>query len=340
MWRTTDLGHITGPDSVNRTDLRWGIAGTDLGIMWDNGHDAICIAFGDTYHPRTVTNGAGGKDWRHNTLGFITDRNLTKGLRIDYFAADRAGHAKQIIPDCDCPGCPRPEVTTIPTSACRIGTRQYMTYMSVREWGQPGVWKTNFAGIAYSDDGGLNWTKDPHAWWPNTPSWDQQWQLCCLVPHGKHVYLFGTQNGRFGPAKLARAPKHHLLDLDTHEQWDGATWGKNPDAAAVVLDGHVAELSIAWHEPTSQWLALHLVHEEQRIVLRTAREVTGPWTPPVTVVTGEQYPDLYGGFWHPWTMNTHQPCFSLSQWGPYNTRLVQLHLDVNSAQCETAGLVS
>ena len=34
---TTWVGWVTGPNSLNDTLDRFGIAGTDVGIMWDNG---------------------------------------------------------------------------------------------------------------------------------------------------------------------------------------------------------------------------------------------------------------------------------------------------------------
>src|SRR5919197_1379460 len=48
-----------------------------------------------------------------------------------------------------------------------------------------------------------------------------------------------------------------------------------------------------------QWIGLH--HDEARaaIVLRTADELTGPWTPGQIVVSGRDFPGLYGGFLHP-----------------------------------------
>ncbi|HXS23019.1 MAG TPA: DUF4185 domain-containing protein, partial [Gemmatimonadales bacterium] len=46
---TSIVGWVTGPDSPAKTIERFGVTGTDLGIMWDNGGGQVLVAFGDTY---------------------------------------------------------------------------------------------------------------------------------------------------------------------------------------------------------------------------------------------------------------------------------------------------
>ncbi|MCK5752972.1 MAG: DUF4185 domain-containing protein, partial [Mycobacterium sp.] len=42
------VARLTGPGSINDTFGRFNIVGTDLGVLWDNGHGEIMAAFGDT----------------------------------------------------------------------------------------------------------------------------------------------------------------------------------------------------------------------------------------------------------------------------------------------------
>lgn len=174
---------ITGPGNLNDTQRRFGIGGTDLGIMWDNGipddpttavnEHQVLIAFGDTFSNRyPVRTGV----WRMNTLFRSSDANLSNGLYVPAgiphdpgkysgspmtdpnFAREILGHPRYAI---------GPEVTIIPTAAISVPgagpngeTRQYMSFMSVRSWDSPGRWTTNFSGIAYSDDNGQNWRSE------------------------------------------------------------------------------------------------------------------------------------------------------------------------------------
>ena len=136
----------------NRTDKRWQVNGTDLGIMWESAPGEVAVAFGDTVGKGFRPPGGPGDDWRSNVLGFSTDRNLSDGMSLDSMVQDSRCHAAELL---DSRKLDNIEITTIPTSGFAIGDRQYMSYMSIRTWNSmPGTWWTNYGGIAYSDDGG------------------------------------------------------------------------------------------------------------------------------------------------------------------------------------------
>ena len=178
---------VTGAGNLNNTIARFGIGGTDLGIMWDNGikdnpltavdEHQILIAFGDTFsNANPVRTGV----WRFNTLFRSADDVLNNGLYVpngtpyDIFSGspmERPNWSDPILPS---PGQPvhppyaiGPEVTIIPTAGVSVpynnayGARQYMSFMSIRSWDTPGRWTTNYSGIAYSDDNGQTWRIDP-----------------------------------------------------------------------------------------------------------------------------------------------------------------------------------
>jgi hypothetical protein len=119
--------------------------------------------------------------------------------------------AKEIIPSKKING---DEITVIPTAGISVGDRQYLRFMSVREWGPPGMWDTNHAGIAYSDDGGENWTVSDTRW--ENPNGDDPFQMQAYVQKGGTIYVFGTQNGRNGPVSVAKVPASKLLDKSAY----------------------------------------------------------------------------------------------------------------------------
>lgn len=321
-----EIAAVTGERSANRTAQRFGIHGTDLGILWDNGAGEILVAFGDTYGRGWGGDGAGpaDADWRYNVLAVSSNRDLESGLVLDSVVSRKDGTAARILgPDPDL----SVEATVIPNSGIAVGGYNYLHYMSVRRWGAPGGWHTNYGGIAVSSDGGRTWSKPREARWLNSAGWDHPFQICAFVRRGAHVYLMGTTNGRFGPAHLARAKPHDVLDARAYQYWTGDGWhAGDPYRAAPVLTGPVGELSVAHNDHFGQWFALHLDEYRAAIVLRRAAELTGPWSEGEVVVSGSDYPALYGGYLHPWACGGARVYFTMSQWGPYNVTLMRADL--------------
>ena len=323
------VGWVTGERSVNRTDLRWAVDGTDLGVLWSSGRDTVLAAFGDTFQPRNPAGGGRGGDRRSNVLARSTDRDLSRGMIIESFVTDRDGHAAEILPARKVNGW---EKSIIPTAGIHVDGRDHLAYMSVRRWGAPGWWRTNYAGFAYSDDGGRTWAKPigrgGPTWW-NTWRGDQRFQMVALAGHGDHVLIFGTPNGREGSCYLARARLDHLLQPGRHEQWCADGWrAGNPPVDqwhTVPLFGPwVSELSVAWHRPTQRWLATYFDQGRGAIVVRSAPEPTGPWSEQHEVATSAEWPGLYGAYLHPWSMDDPEPLFLMSQWGPYAVAAMRL----------------
>ncbi len=186
---TSIITKVTGPGGLNNTPARFGIGGTDLGIMWDNGiadnpsttainEHQVLILFGDTFSSTTpVRTGV----WRNNMLLRSSDNMLSNGM----YVRDGSVPVNGTTAD-DFTGAPlvyNPElnqnifkqvianeryavgqdITIIPTSAVSVpynnayGSRQYANFMSVRSWDTPGRWTTNYSGIAFSDDNGVTW---------------------------------------------------------------------------------------------------------------------------------------------------------------------------------------
>ncbi|ASR38066.1 hypothetical protein BAY61_27080 [Prauserella marina] len=317
---TTRLGQVTGAASANRTDQRFAVVATDLGIMWDGGDGRVLVLFGDTYGEGWCGNGAGpgSADWRKNVLAFSSGTELAEGLRLDSVIAREDGGAAQVIASGQ-----GKEVTVIPNSGVTVEGLHYVHYMSVRQWGPPGTWRTNYAGVAVSADGGTTWKKPRSARWGNRWRAENRFQLGAFAASGEHVYLFGTTNGRYGDGYLARALPGNLLDTGEYEYWTGSEWGRRQSAAVPVFEGPVGEMSVGYHRLLDRWLLMHLDERREGIVLRSAPELTGPWTWGEVVVSGREFPAIYGGFLHPWSMDSEHVYYLVSQWGPYNVFLTR-----------------
>lgn len=322
--RLSEVAVVTGEDSPNRTGSGFGVYGTDLGILWDSGNGEVLAAFGDTYGLGWAPPGTGPDhaDWRCNVLAASTATDLAAGLPLYPVATRPNGTAAQILDrDRDVR-----ENTVIPTTGIAVDGTDYLHYMSVRNWGKPGNWDTTYAGVAVSTDHGRTWRKPPGSRWPNRRH-RHPFQMGAFVRDGEHVYLVGTPAGRFGSASLARVPAPSVSDVDAYEYWTGRAWVRgDPFAAVPVLAGPVGELSVGYHRFLGRWLAIHLDEHRAAIVLRSAERLTGPWRDPVPLVSGTDYPGLYGGYLHPWTLDGPDVYFTMSQWVPYHVLLLRATL--------------
>ncbi|MGY2030100.1 DUF4185 domain-containing protein [Nocardia gipuzkoensis] len=315
-----EVAKLTGANSVNRTDKRWQVDGTDLGIMWESAPGEIATAFGDTvgrgFHPP----GGMGLDWRSNVLAFSTDRELADGVTFDRMVTDDRCHAAEVLSSRKLDNV---EVTTIPTSGFALGERQYLSYMSIRTWNSlPGTFFTNYGGIAYSDDHGQTWTKDPHARWDNIFGL-ANFQVSAMVPHGGYVYMFGTPNTRLGAVGLARVPEDQLLNTTAYQYWRDGVWtpvGGFASATSVV-DGPAGELSVRYDAARHVWQMSYLDTTKAAIVVREADTPQGVWSESTPTVSVLNYPELYGGFIHPWSSGSDF-YFTMSTWSDYNVYLM------------------
>ena len=346
---TQFLQLVTGPTSPTESIARFGVAGTDLGIMWDNGNTAdpeILLAFGDTMGDCSIP----GNQWRSNVLFRSGDADLTDGITIDSAAMDSDNLAKSIVPRIDQPG----EVTIIPTAGISVNGVQYLRYMSVARWGQPGSWTTNYSGMAYSTDNGENWevvpemarrissAGDPGA---AAPAVDDSWrpaQMSSFLTTDTHLYEYLTPSGRQGAAILARAavadspsaadledstPLEGVLDPDAYEYWDGDAeeWVPSIEDATTVLSAPASELSTMWNQHLGKYTAMYSRGFDS-VVMRTADRPEGPWSAPTALIDYSMLPGVYGGFMHPWAEG-RDLYYLVTTWNAYNVFLVRTDLD-------------
>jgi hypothetical protein len=326
--RVEVVAAVTGEDSPNRTGSRFGFLATDLGIPWDDGAGGVLVAFGDTYGEGWRGPGAGvrGADHRRNVLARCASAPHPRdGLILDEVIEDAPGHAAEILP---ADGRYRIESTVIPTAGIAVDGVQYLHYMSVRRWGRPGRWRTNYGGIARSTDGGRTWTKDPSARWRNTPFGRHPFQMGAFARDADWVYLFGTRNGRYGPVHLARVAPDGVGDPRRYRYWTGGGWAAHARRARPVADGPAGELSVAFHSGLGVWLMVHLDDAGGLLLLRAAHEVTGPWSDGEPLLSSVEHPALYGGYLHPGALDSDHIYLTVSRWGPYNVYLARAELAV------------
>jgi hypothetical protein len=372
---TNFVDWVTGNFLPNNTSQRFSIWGTDVGTMWDNGipddpstpynEHQVLIAVGDTFSGPNMTG-----DWRSNTILRSGDTFLVDGMSIpngEWFNGNMFGGAplsspttaRQVI----FPGNLPAGVTLIPTAGVSLptpgtqfGAIQYMSFMSVTQWGAPGSWTTNYSAIAYSTDNGENWTVAPQSVRYNQPwSGNQNFQQSAFVrPGDGYVYAYGTPNGRQGAAYLSRVAEKDILDLSKYDYYSagspggwfgwGATpagWFRNDPSKATPVFGQdtgacgvanpgnqVSEMSVQYNKSLNKYVVLY-GDQFNNIVMRTSDTPQGTWSS-AKVLIAQQNGGIYAPMMHPWspsTMGTGTDLYwNLSLWSQYNVMLMRTDL--------------
>ncbi|OBH31489.1 hypothetical protein A5692_16975 [Mycobacterium sp. E342] len=338
---TSLVDWVTGPDGPNKTLQRFSISGTDLGIAWDNGDPAnhqVLMAFGDTFGYCKVK----GQQWRYNTLFRSSDRDLSHGIHIaegvpnDRYSGSPVwapSLSKQVVNTIHKAAH---ETGIIPTAGISIGRTQYMSYMSIRQWGRDGEWSTNYSAIARSNDNGQNWGIFPTS--IRTASADaipgagftpgnENFQMGAFMKgNDGYLYQFGTPSGRGGAAFLSRVPPGQLPDLTKYQYWNGDEGGRwvpnNPGAATPIFPGPVGEMSAQYNNYLKQYLVLYTNGGSNDVVARTAPTPQGPWSPEQPLVSSFSMPGgIYAPMIHPWSSG-RDLYFNLSLWSAYDVMLM------------------
>ncbi|MEM3658490.1 MAG: DUF4185 domain-containing protein [Candidatus Hadarchaeum sp.] len=326
---------LTGANSLNRTDFV-DVWGTDLGVVAESPDGKIYIVFGDTFGSGRPKRGPGGSNWRSNVMAFTMDHYPADGVILDGWIVDEYGRAKELIAGKKNPNDARGEVTKIPTGLTVLDSRLYMAFMSVQHWGAPGYWDVNYSTWAYSDDGGYTWQiVEPPFWGPKSGFV----QLAVSIQRGRgnedgYVLILGTPAGRFGGGRLARVPPDKILDLSAYQYFTGAAgdgtprWSNSEKDAVIIIPPPVGEASLLWNEWLGCWICAYLDEHRAALMIRAAPYPWGPWSAPNTIVTGLEYPGLYGAFMTPaWTENEGEIVyFLMSQWWEYNVFLMRMAL--------------
>jgi len=317
------VSRLTGPGSINNTQAV-AIGGTDLGHMVNHGGRTYFL-FGDTFSGDTP---AQGGFWRSNVMAYSTDLSPSNGIAFDGWVTDSAGLAREVIQS----GRTSP-ITEIPTGAVSINDRIYAWYMAVNWWGPPGQWTASYAGLAYWEEGDEAFTVVDPFEFPGNGNFGMMaasFRPDPTAPTGDHLYVWGTPAGRLGGVKLARVEPQDVMDVNAYEYFGGfdagqPTWVQSEFDAPLIVEPTVGEMSVMYNEALHSWTMLYLNHDKYAIEVRQAPEPWGPWSEPVEVATGIQFPGLYGSYMNPLLVENggRTMYFTMSLWGPYDVYLVK-----------------
>lgn len=329
----TEIAQLTGPDAMNDT-AAVSVAGTDLGSMTNVG-DRTYFFFGDTFGERDPESiGGQGGFWRSNVAAWTTDDDPSDGIEFEGWVEDDIGLAGALIEgDHDANGA-EGEVTKIPTYGFAIGETIYVSYMSVRFWGEPGAWDANRAALIVSRDDGETWSPVEGVEWPGDSNFVQVATAEVTEGGEDWIYFWSIPSGRFGGVQLMRVPATEEAVEDQSEysyfvgvEGETPQWSSDMADAEMIVEGTIGELSVMWSTYLERWVMTY--SDAGSAYIREGITPWGPWGEPIELVSGSEYEGLYSPYLNPRyvTEGGRRIHFALSLWGPYNVFWFSADLD-------------
>lgn len=329
----TEIAQLTGPDAMNDT-AAVSVAGTDLGSMTNVG-DRTYFFFGDTFGERDPESiGGQGGFWRSNVAAWTTDDDPSDGIEFEGWVEDDIGLAGALIEgEHDANGA-EGEVTKIPTYGFAIGETIYVSYMSVRFWGEPGAWDANRAALIVSRDDGETWAPVEGVEWPGDSNFVQVATAEVTDGGEDWIYFWSIPSGRFGGVQLMRVPatEEAVEDQSAYSYFAGVEgetpqWSSDMADAETIVEGTIGELSVMWSTYLERWIMTY--SDAGSAYIREGITPWGPWGEPIELVSGSEYEGLYSPYLNPRyvTEGGRRIHFTLSLWGPYNVFWFSADLD-------------
>lgn len=258
--------------------------------------------FGDTVEgPFKTIRGLDLTSLRSNTGALVPRQDTAQGIKDIRFLADESGtRPRQIVPFAANENPAANRVWAI--HGVTVGTHVYLFYHRVTLLKGVDVF-TNFQldgmGIARADVGDLHFTRltapdrSSLFWKGNQPTFGV-FAVCA----DDYVYLWGClATGMY----LARTRPNTLEELASYEylveapdlkhRTKAPRWSRQFEPTGQLFDSVPNEMSAAYNGHLRRFVAFHSLHRENKIVMRVAERITGPWSEPRLVYRPERATD-------------------------------------------------
>jgi len=287
-------------DTLNRTETRFGLIGTDLGASFE--HDGrLWFLFGDTW-----PDAEGG-----DSVAWTTDRTPEPGIALQFVSAD-----SRFV---------RPRVSTVdgrsvstsffevPLDGFSAGGHMYVcrTTEHYREAGRQVMGRSLLTRAVNGDPTDLVCLYDL-----SIARRDGRFiNVSCVVVddgvaglpfRGPALLVWGSGRYRASDAYLACVPLADVEDRGGWWFWCGfeprsrrPVWSEEEsDAVALFSHPQIGELSATWNAPLGMWLLLYNAGGPRGINARVAQHPWGPWSDSLVVFDPGRAGTGYGEFMH------------------------------------------
>ncbi len=310
---------LTGENSMNRTESRWGFGSGDLGAMFEH-NGKVYMVFGDTFaHDRLQ--GA----WINNAISIGTVDDPKDG--VQYSQLHIGGTGSGLVKAGFEHTC-----AMIPSTGFGLGEAGsevlYMWVHEIYSWQSGGHRDISGMGWAVSKNGGKTWA------YQRLFDGDSHFQFVSCWQENGLLYLYGNIGGGYGETYLMCVEQERALERDAYRFFagvdaDGAPiWTQTEDEAAIVLDYNEREIGITYNEYLGCYLMTGWDSFNGQMVSHESPTLFGPWSDAYTLLNRQYTPtelkqdqqtSIYGAYTLPTMVEEggKSMYFTLSEYDPY-----------------------
>jgi hypothetical protein len=318
---STEVGVLPQSSTIQGRD------GAASGVAW--GHSVW--TFGDTI---LNLNDDEGTNWHNNSYSITDDMNAADGIGPFTERLDSAGAPRYFLaptPDEDafntahrgdpCMTAPCGARWAVwPGEPLWDAARQRAIIFYRLIYAEPGDF--NFHGVGQSlaiwDDFSSDATRPELTAGGDHPTlmWAQDepgWGTAAVID-GAALYAFACDTGNTfsPPCYLAQVPLETVLDRSTWQFWNGHDWTPSMEQRQSVFVG-ASSVTIAKNAHLGKWTALYAQPLSNRVVIRTADVLTGPWSEAKLLFDAKGTTSAYDATWHPEYDDGDMLCVSFSR---------------------------
>jgi hypothetical protein len=269
---TGDMDRERNQPTLNQTQTRFGVAGTDLGFSFE--HDAkTFFLFGDTLGRKNVV----GAD----SIAYSSDTNPEDCLALDFVAGPDKYFLSPTLPGISLGGF------EVPSGGLSVNGKMYV-FLTTEHTEQKAMGRSL---LALSTDSAKSFQ------FVADISRDKFINLAPLLVNnadvpgvplnqGQGILLWGSGDYRKSDPYLAYAPLNEFEDRKAWRFFAGIfggspRWSANEsDAASLFQQPCIGEFSVTWNQFLKKWLMLYNCNEPRGINFRVADLPWGPWSAP------------------------------------------------------------
>jgi hypothetical protein len=283
--------------TLNRTESRVGLAGTDLGVSFEH-NGRLYFLFGDTW----PTEGAGYNSYRPrdgDSIASTLDTNPEDCIDLQFVTAPDGWYLSPQVPGISLGNF------EVPIAGFSANGKMYV-FFSTDHSEQQVMGRTVLASL--SDDE----ARSPFHY-VYEASRDKFINISPVIVNnadipglpdrqGQGLLMWGSGRYRQSDPYLAYVPLSTVEDKQTWRYFAGMEAGslqpvwstKESDAMPLFVQPCIGELSVAWNSFLQKWLMLYNCDSPRGINFRVADQPWGPWSPPAVLFD----PWADGGYCH------------------------------------------
>jgi hypothetical protein len=282
-------GQGTPSFAFNRTECRFGLRGTDLGASFEH-NNRLYFLFGDTWR-------IGQTDAQRDldSIAFTTDTDPSRGVHLTFNS-----QPPLVRP------CINQHSFNVPVDGTSSNGAMYV-FFTTDSYQVDNTTLMGRSVLGRSTDGGYNFaylgefsrSRFVNVSVEQGTVHDRAALMLGLRAGTPVLWIWGTGRYRMSSVYLAVLPLANLDSLTDIRYFAGDDrWSSEErEAAALVREGDIGELSVRWSPFLRRWLLLFNSLNPRGILMHSARHPWGPWSiEPVLVF--DPFQSGYGKFMH------------------------------------------